>query len=246
MEKKTVLITGALTGIGKAVAFAFAREGANIVISGRKQEVGESLAKELRTLGVDVVFIRTDVRYDDEVKALIDDAVKRFGHLDVAVNNAGTEGIPGPFIEQTIENYHSIFDTNVFGVFLCIKYELKAMMSQGSGCIINLSSIAGQKGLPGASIYCASKHAVEGFTKVAAVEAAAANVRVNAVAPGPISTDMFERFTGTEENKAAFLEMVPLKRAGRPEEVAQTIVFLASDKASYITGKVLGIDGGMF
>lgn len=125
MEKKTVLITGALTGIGKAVAFAFAREGANIVISGRKQEVGESLAKELRTLGVDVVFIRTDVRYDDEVKALIDDAVKRFGHLDVAVNNAGTEGIPGPFIEQTIENYHSIFDTNVFGVFYALNMSSK-------------------------------------------------------------------------------------------------------------------------
>ncbi len=245
MEKKTVLITGALAGIGKATAFAFAHEGANIVISGRKQEVGESLAKDLRAFGVDVLFIRADVRYDDEVKALIDSAVKRFGHLDVAVNNAGTEGVAAPFIEQTVESYHSTFETNVLGVFLCIKHELKIMIEQESGCIINLSSIAGQRGVPGASIYCASKHAVEGFTKVAALEAAAANVRVNAVAPGPISTDMFERFTGTEENKAAFLEMVPLKRVGLPEEVAQTIVFLASDKASYITGKVVGVDGGM-
>ncbi|KTD41326.1 SDR family NAD(P)-dependent oxidoreductase [Legionella parisiensis] len=245
MEKKTVLITGALAGIGKATAFAFAQEGANIVISGRKQELGEALAKDLSALGVDVMFIRTDVRYDNEVKELIERTVKRFGRLDVAVNNAGTEGIAGPFIDQTIENYHSIFDTNVFGVFLCIKHELKAMMPQGSGCIINLSSIAGQKGVPGASIYCASKHAVEGFTKVAALEASVANVRVNAVAPGPINTDMLDRFTGTEENKAAFLESVPLKRAGLPEEIAHTIVFLASDKAAYITGKVIVVDGGV-
>lgn len=245
MKKRTVLITGALAGIGRATAFAFAQEGANIVISGRKNEIGESLAKELRTSGVDAVFIRADVRYEEEVKSLIDNTIKRFGHLDVAVNNAGTEGLPVSIIDETLENYHVTFDTNVLGVFLCLKYELKVMMEQGSGCVINLSSIAGHTGVPGASIYCATKHAVEGFTKVAALEAAAANVRVNAVAPGPISTDMFERFTGTEENKAAFLEMVPLKRAGLPEEVAHTIVFLASDKASYITGKVLGIDGGM-
>ncbi|VEB37502.1 SDR family NAD(P)-dependent oxidoreductase [Legionella cherrii] len=245
MKKKTVLITGALAGIGRATAFAFAQEGANIVISGRKNEIGESLAKELGASGVDVVFIRADVRYEEEVKSLIDTAIKRFGHLDVAVNNAGTEGQPVSIIDETLENYQATFDTNVLGVFLCLKYELKVMMEQGSGCIINLSSIAGHTGVPGASIYCATKHAVEGFTKVAALEAAAAHVRVNAVAPGPISTDMFERFTGTDENRAAFLERVPLKRAGLPDEVAQTIVFLASDKASYITGKVLGIDGGM-
>ncbi|KTD68271.1 MULTISPECIES: SDR family NAD(P)-dependent oxidoreductase [Legionella] len=245
MKKKTVLITGALAGIGKATAFAFAHEGANVVISGRKQEVGEALAKELRILGGEVEFIQADVRYEKDVKALIEGTVQRFGRLDVAVNNAGTEGVPAPFVEESLENYHATFDTNVLGVFLCIKYQLKEMIPQGSGCIINLSSIAGQKGFPGASIYCATKHAVEAFTKVAALEAAAANVRVNAVAPGPISTDMFERFTGDEEHKAMLLEMVPLKRAGHPDEVAQTIVFLASDKASYITGKVLGIDGGM-
>ncbi|WP_131794674.1 SDR family NAD(P)-dependent oxidoreductase [Fluoribacter gormanii] len=245
MEMKTVLITGALTGIGKATAFAFAQEGANVIISGRKKEVGDSLAKDLRALGADVLFIRADVRYDDEVNALIESTVKHFGRLDVAVNNAGVEGFVAPFVEQTIENYHSIFDTNVFGVFLSIKHELKIMIPQGSGCIINLSSLAGQKAVPGGAVYCASKHAVEGFTKVAALEAAAANVRVNAIAPGPISTDMFDRFVGTEENKSAFLEMVPLKRVGLPEEIAQTIVFLASDKAPYITGKVIGVDGGM-
>lgn len=245
MKKKTVLITGALAGIGKATAYAFAHEGANIVISGRKEEVGASLAKDLRSLGGDAVFIRADVRYEGEVQSLIEGTVKRFGRLDVAVNNAGTEGVGAPFVEQTVENYHSTFDTNVFGIFLCLKYELKVMIPQGSGCIINLSSVAGHRGVQGASIYCATKHAVEGFTKVAALEAAAANVRVNAVAPGPISTDMFDRFTGTEENKEAFLKNIPLKRAGLPEEVAQTIVFLASDNAAYITGKVIGIDGGM-
>ncbi|MCW8407460.1 glucose 1-dehydrogenase [Legionella sp. PATHC035] len=245
MKNKTVLITGALAGIGRATAFAFAQEGANIVISGRKNEIGESLAKELCASGVDVVFVRADVRYEEEVKSLIDTTMKRFGRLDVAVNNAGTEGQPVSIVDETLENYQATFDTNVLGVFLCLKYELKVMMEQGSGCIINLSSIAGHTGVPGASIYCATKHAVEGFTKVAALEAAGAHVRVNAVAPGPISTDMFERFTGTEENRAAFLERVPLKRAGLPDEVAQTIVFLASDKASFITGKVIGIDGGM-
>jgi NAD(P)-dependent dehydrogenase (short-subunit alcohol dehydrogenase family) len=245
MKKQVVLITGALAGIGKATAFAFAQKGANIVISGRKKEVGDSLAKELRGLGAEVEFIQTDVRYEKEVQSLIEKTVQHFGHLDVAVNNAGTEGTMKLIVEQTLDNFKSTFDTNVLGVFLCLKYELKVMMPQGSGSIINLSSVAGKKGLPEASIYCASKHAVEAFTKVAALEAATAHVRVNAVAPGPIQTDMYERFTRTEERKDAFTEMVPLKRAGRPEEVANTIVFLASDAASYITGQIVGIDGGL-
>lgn len=244
MDKQVVLITGALSGIGKATAFAFAQKGANLIISGRKKDVGDSLAKELRALGSEVEFIQTDVRYEQEIQSLLDKAVKRFGRVDVAVNNAGTEGILAPIVDQTVDNYQLTFDTNVLSVFLCLKYELKVMMAQQSGSIINLSSIAGKKGFPEVSIYCATKHAVEAFTKVAALEAATANVRVNAVAPGPILTDMYERFTKTEEKKTAFTEMVPLRRAGNPEEVAQTIVFLASDAASYITGQIVGIDGG--
>lgn len=245
MKKQVVLITGALAGIGRETAFAFARKGANIVVSGRRKEIGEALAKELGALGAEALFIQTDVRYEPEVQSLIEQTVSRFGRLDIAVNNAGTEGTRSLLIDDTFDNYKSIIDTNVLGVFLCMKYELKVMMSQGSGNIINLSSVAGKKSFPGAAVYCASKHAVEGLTKAAALEAAPARVRVNAVAPGPIQTDMFDRFTKTDENKAMLLEAVPLKRAGSPEEVAQTILFLASDEAPYITGQVVGVDGGM-
>lgn len=245
MKKQVVLITGALAGIGKATALAFAQQGANIVISGRKKELGISLTKELKALGCEVEFIPTDVRYEPEVRSLVEQTVKHFGRLDVAVNNAGTEGAMLPLVEATLDNYQLTFDTNVLGVFLCMKYELQIMMSQGSGSIINLSSVAGKKGFPTAGIYCASKHAVEGFTKVAALEAAGSNVRVNAVAPGPIMTEMFDRFTQTEEGKTTFTSLVPLKRAGKPEEVAQTILFLSSDISSYITGQIVGIDGGL-
>ena len=245
MKKQVVLITGALAGIGKATALAFAHEGAHIVISGRNKDAGESLVKEIMQLGAEVEFIRTDVRYEEEVQLLIDQTVKRFGRLDVAVNNAGTEGISAPIVDQTVEVYNSTFDTNVLGTFLCLKHELKVMMQQRSGSIINLSSVAGYKGFPGASIYCATKHAVEGLTKVAALEAAAANVRINTVAPGPIDTAMLDRFTGTTQVKTSFIEGIPLKRAGLPEEVAQTIVFLASGKAPFITGATIRIDGGL-
>jgi NAD(P)-dependent dehydrogenase (short-subunit alcohol dehydrogenase family) len=245
MKKQVVLITGALSGIGKTTALAFAQQGAKLVISGRKKELGLSLTKELKALGSEVEFVQTDVRYEPEVRSLIEQTVKHFGRLDVAVNNAGTEGAMVSLAEATVNNYQLIFDTNVLGVFLCMKYELQVMMPQGSGTIINLSSVAGKKGFPTAGIYCASKHAVEGFTKAAALEAAGSNVRVNAVAPGPIMTDMFERFTQTEEGKTAFTQLVPLKRPGTAEEVAKTILFLSSDAASYITGQIVGIDGGL-
>jgi NAD(P)-dependent dehydrogenase (short-subunit alcohol dehydrogenase family) len=244
MKKQVVLITGALTGIGKATAFAFAQRGADLVISGRKKDIGIALAKELSALGSKVEFIQTDVRYEQEVQSLVEQTVKLFGRLDVAVNNAGTEGKKMLITEATMDNYQTTFDTNVLGVLLCLKYELQTMIQQGSGSIINLSSVAGKKGFPESSVYCASKHAVEGFTKVAALEAVSSNVRVNAVAPGPIATDMFDRFVKSEEQKAGFVSAIPLKRAGTPEEVAQTIVFLASDAASYITGQSIGIDGG--
>jgi NAD(P)-dependent dehydrogenase (short-subunit alcohol dehydrogenase family) len=244
MNAPVVLITGALTGIGRATALAFARDGARIVVSGRRDEVGQALAAELRALGAEVEFIRADVRRDADLRNLVDQTVARFGRLDVAVNNAGTEGQPGPVTEQTADSYAATFDTNVLGTLLSLKHELRVMQAQGHGSIVNLSSVAGKIGFPGAAVYAASKHAVEGLTKAAALEAAAFGVRVNAVAPGPVETEMLNRFTGTADHKAGLIAGVPAKRAGTPDEIAQTIVFLASDKAPFLTGQSIAVDGG--
>jgi NAD(P)-dependent dehydrogenase (short-subunit alcohol dehydrogenase family) len=243
-DAPVVLITGALTGIGRATALAFAREGARIVISGRRDEVGQELVAELRTLGAEAEYWRADVRHEDDVRSLVVKTVARFGRLDVAVNNAGTEGKPGPVTEQSAESYAATFDTNVLGTLLSMKHELRVMLAQGHGSIVNVSSTYGHTGAAGASVYAASKHAIEGLTKSAALEAAGAGVRVNVVAPGPIETEMLNRFTGTEERKAGLVAGVPLKRLGRPEEIAQAIVFVASDKASFITGASFVSDGG--
>ena len=196
MTRPVVLITGALTGIGRATALAFAKEGADLIVSGRRDDAGYALVAELRALGGQAEFIRADVRHESDVQNLVDKTVARFGRLDVAVNNAGTEGTPGPVTAQTAESYAATFDTNVLGVLLSLKHELRVMQAQGSGSIVNLSSTMGHRGAPGASLYTASKHAVEGLTKSAALEAAAFGVRVNAVAPGPIDTAMLDRFTG--------------------------------------------------
>jgi NAD(P)-dependent dehydrogenase (short-subunit alcohol dehydrogenase family) len=244
MPNPVVLVTGALTGIGRATALAYAGQGARIVISGRRDDVGEALVGELRATGVEAEFIRADVRHESDVQNMVDKSIARFGRLDIAVNNAGTEGTPGPVTEQTTESYAATFDTNVLGVLLSMKHELRVMQAQGSGSIVNLSSTMGHRGAPGASLYTASKHAVEGLTKSAALEAAAFGVRVNAVAPGPIETAMLDRFTGDAGRKAGLVAGVPLKRAGRPEEIAETIMFVASSKASFITGQIISVNGG--
>jgi NAD(P)-dependent dehydrogenase (short-subunit alcohol dehydrogenase family) len=244
MTASVVLITGALTGIGRATALAFAQEGARIVVSGRRDEAGHALTRELRSLGVEAEFIRADVRHEDEVRDLIDKTIARFGRLDVAVNNAGTEGTAGPVTEQTPESYATTFDTNVLGVLLSMKHEMRVMQAQGSGSIVNLSSTMGHRGAPGASLYTASKHAVEGLTKSAALEGAASGIRVNAIAPGPVETEMLNRFTGTAERKAGLAAGVPLKRVGTPAEIADAIVFVASRKASFITGQIISVNGG--
>jgi NAD(P)-dependent dehydrogenase (short-subunit alcohol dehydrogenase family) len=244
MTGPVVLITGALTGIGRATALAFSREGAKVVVSGRREEEGKKLAEELRALGAEAEFRLTDVRHEEDVRGLVEWTVERFGRLDAAVNNAGTEGQPGPVTEQTAETYAATFDTNVLGVLLSMKHELRAMLEQGGGSIINVSSTYGRAGGRGAAVYVASKHAVEGLTKAAALEVAGSGVRVNVVAPGPIDTGMLARFTGSEENKAGLVSTVPMKRMGRPEEIAQTVVFLASDKAPFITGASIAVDGG--
>ena len=244
MSNPVVLITGALTGIGRATAIAFAKTGARVVVSGRKPAEGQALAQELRALGAEAEFIAADVRIEDEVRALVDGAVARFGHLDIAVNNAGTEGRPGPLTEQAAETYAMTFDTNVLGAVLSLKHEARVMTAQGFGSIVNISSTYGHRGAAGAAIYAASKHAVEGLTQSAALELAGAGVRVNAVAPGPTDTGMLDRFTGGDAGKAYMRSIVPLGRLGQTEELARAIVFIASDAASFITGHVLNVDGG--
>jgi NAD(P)-dependent dehydrogenase (short-subunit alcohol dehydrogenase family) len=244
MNNPVVLITGGLSGIGRAAALAFAKKGANVVVAGRRDEAGNALVKELRSLGSDAEFINTDVRKDDDVRALVDKTVARFGRLDVAVNNAGTEGQVGPITDQTAESYAATFDTNVLGVILSMKHEVRVMQGQGSGNIINISSTYGHEGAAGASIYVGSKHAVEGITKSVALEIAKSGIRVNGVAPGPTDTGMLTRFTATPENKAALAAEVPMGRLGLTEELANAIVFVASDQASFITGHILNVDGG--
>jgi NAD(P)-dependent dehydrogenase (short-subunit alcohol dehydrogenase family) len=239
-----VLLTGSLTGTGRAAALAFAQEGNRIVVSGRHDDAGEALARELRELGAEAEFIRADARHEDDVRNLVDRIVARFGRLDAAVNTAGTEGQPGPVTQQTADSYAATFDTNVLGTLLSMKHEPRVMQAQRSGSIVNISSTYGHDGAGGASIYSASKHAVEGLTRSAALEVAGSGIRVNAVAPGPTDTGMLNRFTGTSERKAGLVSTVPFQRLGKPDEVANAIVFLASDKASFTTGPVLSVDGG--
>lgn len=251
MATPVILITGALTGIGRATALAFAKEGATVVVSGRREAEGKALEAELRGLDAQAAFVQADVRREDDVSNVVDQTIARFGRLDVAVNNAGTEGKPGPVIEQTPDSYTAMFDTNVLGTLLSLKHELRVMQPQGSGSIINISSTMGERGAANLSLYTASKHAVEGLTKSAALEGAPFGVRVNAVAPGPTETAMLDRLTGAADKltgaadkKAAFVAAVPLKRGAKPEEIADAITFLASGKASFITGQIIRVNGG--
>jgi NAD(P)-dependent dehydrogenase (short-subunit alcohol dehydrogenase family) len=244
MTTQVVLVTGGLSGIGRAAAVAFAKKGAKVVVGGRRGDAGQELVAELRSFGSEAEFILADVRREDDVRALVDKTVARFGRLDCAVNAAGSEGQPGPITDQTAESYAATFDTNVLGVILSMKHEVRIMQERGGGNIINISSTYGHKGTASAPLYAGSKHAVEGLTKSVALEAAKSGVRVNAVSPGPTDTSLLTRFASTPENKAALMATVPMDRLGLPEEIADAIVFLASDEASFVTGHILNVDGG--
>ena len=245
MPTPVVLITGALTGIGRATAVAYARQGASLVVSGRHDAAGADLAKQLSDLGAQTEFVRADVRHDEDVANLVDRALERFGRLDVAFNNAGTEGTPGPVTGITADSYAATFNTNVLGTLLSIKHEFRVMKPQGDGSIINVSSTYGLMGFPDSALYVGSKHAVIGITKAAALEGAPHGIRVNVIAPGFTRTAMYTRVTGSDAVRDAVNAVLPLHRAGAPEEIAEAVLYAGSDKASYLTGQTITLDGGL-
>ena len=246
-QNKTVVITGGTSGIGKATALAFAREGANVVVSGRRIAEGEQVVREITSNGGSALFVQTDVTREDDIIALVEKTVGAFGALHVAFNNAGTVGRFGPLTtEQTVEHYHPVCDLNIRGVLLSMKHEIPAMLQSGGGAIVNNSSAAGHIGFPGASVYVASKFAVIGLTKTAALEFAKQGVRVNSVSPGTIQTEMFDRAFGEGETdmKKAISTQNPVGRIGTSEEIASAVLWLSSPGAAFTTGQDIIVDGG--
>jgi len=239
-SNKVALVTGATSGIGRATALAFAREGAQVVVSGRREKEGNETVALIKKAGGEATWVKTDVTSEAEVAALVAKTLSTYGRLDAAFNNAGVEGKTGSIHEQTVENYHDLMNANVLGVVLSLKHEIAAMLKKGGGAIVNNSSVAGLVGFPGAAIYVASKHAVLGLTKSAALEYATQGIRVNAETP------MFERFTGGMGPDAhrQIAAMHPIGRAGRPEEISAAVLWLCSDEASFVTGQSLAVDGG--
>lgn len=244
-QNKVVLITGATSGIGKVSALAFGKAGAKVIVSGRREAEGQAVVSEIKAAGGEATFVKADVAVEADVAALVAKTVATYGRIDVAFNNAGVE-LTGPIVEASEADYRRVFDINVWGVITSMKHEIAIMLKQGAGVIINTSSAAGHVGMAGASVYVASKHAVEGLTKAAALEYAKQGIRVNAVAPAAIETDMVTRFTGggSEEALKYMHAMHPVGRMGRSEEIANPVLFLASDAASFITGASLNVDGG--
>ncbi len=244
LSGKVALVTGGTSGIGKTTAIAFARAGAKVVLTGRREKEGAQVVDEIRKLGGDAAFVRADVAKDADVKAMVDFTVGKYGRLNVAFNNAGVEWT-GPLDQATEAEYRRVFDINVWGVLNSMRHEIPVMLKNGGGAIVNNSSVAGHVGLAGASIYMASKHAVEGLTKSIALEFAKQSIRVNAVAPGVIATDMLDRFAGKEsEMRDSLTSIIPVGRIGAGEEIAAAVLYLCSDDAKFTTGTSLVVDGG--
>ena len=246
-DQQVAIITGGSSGIGRATAIALAKDGVKVTVAARRATEGEETVQLVKEAGSDGIFVRTDVTKEDDVKSLVEKTVKVYGRLDYAFNNAGIEEMMTPFVEQTSDTFDRIMNVNVKGVWLSMKYEIPEMIrSGGGGAIVNMSSVAGVMGFPQMPIYIASKHAVLGLTKSAALEYAKSGIRINAVAPGGVETDMAKRVI---EHNQQFLEtltyMHPIGRIADPEEIANAVVWLLSDKASFVVGHTLLIDGGM-
>ena len=244
LNGKVALVTGGTSGIGKATAIEFGRAGAKVVLTGRREKEGAQVVDEIRKLGGDAAFVRADVAKDADVKAMVDFTVGKYGRLDLAFNNAGVEWT-GPLDRATEAEYRRVFDINVWGVLNSMRHEIPVMLKNGGGAIVNNSSVAGHVGLGQVSVYIASKHAVEGLTKSVALEFAKQNIRINAVAPGVIATDMLDRFAGKEsEMRDSLTSIIPVGRIGAGEEIAAAVLYLCSDDAKFTTGTSLVVDGG--
>lgn len=241
-ENKVVIVTGASSGIGRATALAFAKEGAKVVVSDVNEKDGLATLEEIKKNQGEAHFIKCDVSSEADIKNLVDKTVEKFGKLDCAYNNAGIEGAPCTTTECSTDNWDRTININLKGVWLCMKYQIPAMLKNGKGSIVNCSSIAGLVGFEAIPAYVASKHGVIGLTETAALEFSKSNIRVNAVCPGVIHTPMLERFTKGDEQ--AMAAQVPMGRIGKPEEIADSVVWLCSDRASYVTGQAIAVDGG--
>jgi NAD(P)-dependent dehydrogenase (short-subunit alcohol dehydrogenase family) len=241
---KVVLITGASSGIGRATAIAFAKEGAKVVLASRRAPESLTVVSTIAAAGGEALFVQTDVAEPSSVEALIHKTITTYGKIDIAFNNAGIEGTPAPFAEHSLENFDAIMDINVRGVFLTMQYEIREMLKASGGTIVNNASMGGLIGFPNLAAYIASKHAVLGLTKTAALEYVRSNLRINAVCPGMIDTDMFDRlWDGDQQAKQDVAASTPAGRMGTPEEIAHSVLFLCSEEASFITGHSFVVDG---